>query len=251
MNPMKSIKSLMVATAVVALVGGSAVSIGRSASAQEATPAATESMATVSVTGNGIVYVTPDAASMSVGVNVIEVSLSEAQAKATTQMTAVLDALKAEGIDAKDIQTSNYSVNIMQNYDNNGMPSTITGYQVNNQVNVIVRDLAKVGEILDAAVNAGANSIYGVSFMVTDTADASSQARTMAVKDATARAEQLATAAGMKLGRVLSISESYGYGYSPIAYAEGAGDMAKSSVPVQAGSSTVAVDVSITFELVS
>ena len=156
--------------------------------------------ATVSVNGTGSVSVTPDAATISVGVNIVETNLSEAQAKATSQMTAVLDALKAAGIDEKDIQTSNYSVYIMQNYDNNGFPAEITGYQVNNQVNATVRELDKLGDILDQVVAAGANSIYGITFMATDVEDAASQARASAVANARAKAEELAAAAGASLG---------------------------------------------------
>ena len=139
----------------------------------------------------------------------------------------------------------------MQNYDNNGFPAEITGYQVNNQVNVTVRELDKLGDILDQVVAAGANSIYGITFMATDVEDAASQARASAVANAKAKAEELAAAAGASLGRIVSISESYSPSVMPEMYAGGGAgmDSAKSSVPFQSGGTLVQVDVSITWEL--
>ena len=163
----------------VALLGAAAIgAIGsRGAVAQDATPTAS-TPATVSVSGTGIVTIEPDTASVVVGVNIIEATLSEAQAKATTQMMAVIEALKAAGIDEKDIQTVNYSVNIIQDYDQNGNPATIRGFQVSNQVNVTVRNLDKLGSILDTVVAQGANAIYGVTFYRDDPSSAATQART-------------------------------------------------------------------------
>lgn len=243
-------KTLLVATALVATIGGSTFSM-RGAGAQDATPTpAGVAVSTVSVNGTGSVTITPDAASISVGVNVVNANLAEAQSLATSQMNDVIAALKAAGIADVDIQTSNYSVNVIQEYDTNGYPARVSGYQVNNQVNVIVRDIAKLGETLESAVAAGANSIYGVSFIVSDSADAAKQARTDAVADATSKAEQIAEATGMTLGRVLSVTESYGP--YPMAKSYGAGDaMAEmSAVPIQAGGNIITVEVQMTFELI-
>jgi uncharacterized protein YggE len=187
---------------------------------------------------------------ISVGVNVVNANLSEAQAAATSTMTAVIDALKAAGIDEKDIQTTNYSVNVIQEYDTNGYPARISGYQVMNQVNVMVRDLDKLGEILDAAVQAGANSIYGVNFIVTDSSGAATQARTAAIDDATKKAQEIADATGMTLGKVLSVSETSGPAPMPLSYdAKGGAMEAAAAVPIQSGGSIVSVDVQMTFEL--
>lgn len=253
MDGQRRVKHLFTTAVAVAILGAGAMGITRTAGAQDATPESLTASwpATVSVNGTGSVSVTPDAATISVGVNIVETNLSEAQAKATSQMTAVLDALKAAGIDEKDIQTSNYSVYIMQNYDNNGFPAEITGYQVNNQVNVTVRELDKLGDILDQVVAAGANSIYGITYMATDVEDAASQARASAVTNAKTKAEELAAAAGATLGRIVSISESYSPSVMPEMYGGGraGGDSAKSSVPFQSGGTLVQVDVSITWEL--
>jgi uncharacterized protein len=244
---------VIVSLAAVALLGAATIgAVGwRGAAAQDATPVpTTETLATVSVGGHGAVTIAPDTASVVVGVNVIETTLSAAQEKATAQMTAVINALKAAGIDEKDIQTVNYSVSIIQDHDENGNPTVVKGFQVTNQVNVTVRDLDKLGAILDAVVAQGANSIYGISLYVNDPSAAASQARTAAVKDAKAKADELAAAAGMTVGRVLSISESYSPPPAPMEVAGGAADTARASVPIQGGTTMVAVDVQVIYELV-
>ena len=253
MNVSNRLRTTLIAATAFAVIGGGMIGMSRSAIAQDATAVAGSGNATVTVNGTGSVTVTPDQASISVGVNVIQKSLSEAQAAATSQMTAVIDALKAAGIDEKDIQTSNYSVNIMQNYDNSGYPSEVIGFQVNNQVNVTVREIDKLGEILDAAVTAGANSIYGITFVVSDSTAAASQARTAAVEDAKAKAEEIAAATGTTLGKIVSVTETYSPSPLPVDFYGGAGmaeDMARSSVPVQAGGSVVQVSVLVTYELI-
>jgi uncharacterized protein YggE len=237
--------------ALIALLGTLVGGFAAGASAQEATPAASASgPGTVSVSGHGSVLVPPDTASVVVGVDVIEKTLKEAQDSATKQMNAIVRALKAAGVKDEDIQTVNFSVNIMRNYDQSGTPGPITGYEVMNQVNVTVRDLDQVGSLLDTVVSKGANSIYGISFYVADPTDAASQARTQAVQDARAKAQELASAAGMQLGNVISISEGAGAVPPPMPYAsakaQGAG-----GAPIQAGTSEIAVDVQMTFELIA
>ena len=120
-----------------------------------------------------------------------------------------------------------------------------------NQVNVTIRDIDAVGDLLDAVVGAGANSIYGVQFFVDDPRPFSGEARTLAVEDATDKARQLAEATGMELGRVVSISE--GAVSPPIepVMARGGDEMSQAAMdtPIQAGTSQITVDVTMTFEL--
>jgi len=231
---------------VAATIGG--IGRGGRVAAQDATPVPSGSPAVVTVLGHGAATVTPDIATVTIGVQVTKPTLPEAQSEATAQMTAVLEAIKAAGIDEKDIQTAYYSVNVLQNYDNTGNPTEVIGYQVSNQVNVVVRDLDKVGQLLEDVVAAGANSIYGITFGVSDPSDAQSQARADAVADAKKRAEELAKAAGLSLGRVLSISEGIS---QPIPYYD-SGQFAggKAGAPVQFGTTEVTVDVQVTYELV-
>lgn len=239
------------AMAALALAGMMALSVlggAASVAAQEATPAAGAAGSTITVNGVGNVSMSPDTAAITLGVNIFAKTLKEAQAQATTQMNAVIAALKKAGIADKDIQTSNYSVSVNQNYGNNGVPGEIVGYTVNNQVTVIVRDLPTLGSILDQAVTAGANAIWGISFYVNDTTAAAKQARTLAVQDAQQRAQELATAAGGTLGKIIAITEVGSPSPAAVDYAGGKG-AGGSSVPIQIGTTLVTVSVSITYEL--
>ena len=245
-----ALAGMALAIAIVIVLSGS--SRTTPVAAQEGTPVATPSPATVSVSGQGTVNVPPDTASITVGVDVTQPNLQEAQAQATDQMTKIIDAVKAGGVEDKDIQTTNYNVNIIYEYDQNGYPKKIQGFQVTNQVNVIVRAEDTLGQLLDDVVAAGANNIYGISFYVDDPSAAASQARKAAVADARQKADELAEAAGMRVGRIVSISENYSPPPMPVDFAQGAAaeDAAlRSSVPIQAGSSEVVVNVQIYYEL--
>jgi uncharacterized protein YggE len=206
-------------------------------------------VATVSVSGHGEVSVPPDTASINVGIDVIKPTLDEAQDVATAQATALIEALKAQGIADEDIQTDYFSVNILRDYSENADPTVITGFEIVNQLRVTVRDIDSVGEILDASVSAGANSIYGVTFYVDNQTAAASDARVSAVEDARLKAEELAQAAGMTLGPIVAIAEGTPPVLSPMYGGRGGGMAMDASVPVEAGSTTVAVDVQLTFEL--
>jgi uncharacterized protein YggE len=218
-----------------------------------ATPEAARAVGvpTVSVSGHGEVNVPPDTASVSIGIDVIRPTLGEAQEQATAQATAVIEALKAAGIADEDIQTAYFSVNILRDYSENADPTQITGFEIMNQLQVTVRDTDMLGDLLDEAVSAGANSINGVTFSVDDQTAPASEARKLAVEDARTKAEELAVAAGLSLGSVVSIAEGTVSPMPPPMSTGAGGDMAmaEATVPVQPGSSTVAVDVSLTFEL--
>jgi uncharacterized protein YggE len=220
---------------------------GGRVAAQDATPTTGTTPAVVTVLGHGSVTVTPDIAMVTVGVTVAKPTLPEAQSEATTQMTAILEAIKAAGVSEDDIQTAFYSVNVLSNFDNMGNPTEVIGYQVSNQVNVTVRDLDKVGSLLEDVVAAGANTIYGITFGVDDPSAAASEARAAAVADARERAEELAQAAGLSLGRVLSISEGVS---QPIPYGDGFNAGKAGGAPVQFGTLEVTVDVQVTYELI-
>src|SRR5918993_1246103 len=249
-------RALAVSLAVAGLLATSPVDGGIAMAQEEmATPVVSGmalGVATVSVSGHGSVNVPPDTASVNIGVDVIKPTLGEAQDTATAQATAVIEALKEAGIAAEDIQTEYFSVNILRDYSENADPTQITGFEIVNQLRVTVRDTEQLGELLDAAVNAGANSIYGVTFYVDDQTAAASEARVEAVKDARTKAEELASAAGMTLGPVVALSEGTTPIISPVygmGRGGGAGMAAESAAPVEPGSTTVAVDVMMTFEL--
>lgn len=202
----------------------------------------------IAVSGTGRVTTKPDQATISIGVQITAPTLAEATQQASANMTKVLDAIKQQGVDAKDIQTSTYSVNPITNYKE-GQPPQITGYQVMNVVTVTVKNLDNVGKVLDAGMGAGANYLGGVSFGVANPAEFETQARTAAVKDAAQAAQTLAQAASVKLGRVLSITEGTEPTPPPVfrsglpaAEAAGAG-------PVETGSLEISMNVVMTFEI--
>ena len=235
------------------LVAGTIGNTGEVKAQDLATPEAAMAagVPTVSVSGHGEVNVPPDTASVSIGIDVIQPTLAEAQAQATAQATAVIEALKAAGIADEDIQTAYFSVNILRDYSENADPTQITGFEIMNQLQVTVRDTDMLGALLDEAVTAGANSINGVTFYVDDQTAAASEARRLAVGDARTKAEELAVAAGLTLGPVISIAEG---ALSPLppplpSAADAGMAEAEAAVPMQPGSSAVAVDVSMTFEL--
>jgi hypothetical protein len=138
-------------------------------------------------------------------------------------MTGVLAALEVAGIDAKDIQTTNYSVHLERPPEL--MPRAETSepapmqYRVSNMVNVIIRDLDSAADVLDAVIGAGANNIWGMNFSVEDPSAAQAEARAAAIADAKARAEALAELSGVELGPVMSVSEVLGSGPVPMAVA--------------------------------
>jgi len=163
-----------------------------------------------------------------------------------------MQALKEEGIEKKDIQTVEYAIWPEQNYDpREGEQPRITGYRVNNSVHVTVRDIERVGAVLGAVTTAGANSVNGISFSIDDPAALEGRAREAAMRDARAKAESLATLAGVQLGDVLQISLSSGGGY-PIPMAMARMEMADAAMKapsISTGESSVSVQVQVTYAI--
>jgi len=203
----------------------------------------------VNVNGTGQVYLVPDIAYVLVGVHSESESVLDALNKNNQDAQSISDTLQKMGLEAKDIQTSAFNVYPQQQYGPNGeMTGTI--YVVENSVYVTVRDLKKMGELLDAVVRSGANSINSISFDVEDKAAAYSEARALAVKDAMAQAEELSEAAGVELGDLVGLS-AYSSG-PPVAYYEGKGgamNVAAGEVPVAAGQLVLTMNASMTYEI--
>lgn len=210
---------------------------------------------TISIEGRGEVTAAPDMAMINSGVTTQGATAREALDANTAAMAELIAALKAAGIEVRDIQTSGFSVNPNYVYtderDANGytLPPKINGYQVSNTVTVAVRKLDTLGSILDKSVTVGANTINGVTFSVADPSELYDDARKAAFADARTKAELYATAAGGSLNEIVSISETQGYNPpQPVAmYARA--DMAASEVPVEAGELSFAINVSVQWEL--
>ncbi len=209
----------------------------------------TAPLRTLSVTGSGKILLVPDLAYINIGVRSEAADVSSALAANNTQATAITDALKAMGVDEKDLQTANFNVYSMQQYDQMGQPSYVN-YAVENTLYVTVRDLTKLSQVLDAALSAGANQIYGINFDLADRQGALSQARDLAIKDAEAKAAATAATAGVTLGQIQSINvsnTSYVQPYSGYGMGGGAAMDAYSSVPVSAGQIVVTFDANLVY----
>lgn len=165
--------------------------------------------ASIRVTGFGEALGQPDEAQVTVGVETFSPKVNDATAENEATVAAILDSLEEAGIDAEDIQTSNYNLWAEQRYGENG-PEGIAGYHVSNQVMVLIRDVGKVGDLLAAVIAAGANSIYGVQFSVADPAALEAEAREKALEDARQRVESLVQLSGLTLDSILAIEETVG-----------------------------------------
>lgn len=206
---------------------------------------------TLSVSGSGEALLAPDIAYIYVGVRTESPTAAEAVDANTTQTETLMQAIRDFGIDPKDIRTTNFSIYPMDRFDPaTGLPSGEKVYAVDNTVYVTVRDLTKLGDLLDTAVQAGANNINSVQFDVAEKDDALKQARAEAVKDAEAQAQALAQAAGLSLGEIQSISFFDAQPY-PLFDGKGGGDVAaeQAAVPIQPGQLSFTVNVSVTYEL--
>lgn len=204
----------------------------------------------ITVVGTGKAAGTPDVAHVSVGIETSAATVQQAVDDNRGKMSALLDTLKELGVADKDIQTSNYSVYMQQapvTPETSVADSGALTYHVNNQVEVTVRDVSKLGDLLDKAVAAGANNIYGVNFSVDDTSKLEADARAKAIADARSRAASLAQLAGVQLGDVVSISEVIGSN-GPV-YASMAAGMGGGGAPIQPGELNVNMSVQVTFAI--
>jgi hypothetical protein len=206
---------------------------------------------TLSVTGTGTVNLVPDVAYISIGVHTDLPTASEAVSANNTQTQQVIDAMTKFGVDPKDIRTTNFSIYPNVQYDPQTNQKVRTTYVVDNSVYVTVHKIDKLGDLLDATVAAGANSVNSIQFDVEDKTAAIKQARDSAVKDARTQAQELAAAAGVSLGSVRSV-DFYNSIPSPVvnAYGKGGGGGGiEAAVPIQTGQLTLTVTVSMSYEI--
>jgi uncharacterized protein YggE len=205
---------------------------------------------TISVSGTGQVTGTPDTLIVDLGVQVMRPTVGEATGEAARLAQAVIDALQAEGVDEKDIQTTNYS--IWPEYDYRNETQTLRGYRVNNTVSAKIRDLDTAGDVIDAATTAAGDAavVSGIRFDLEADGALITAAREAAWNDAKAKAEQLAALAEVRLGKAVAISETSSPAPPPIAYAESAGGVAfDAATPIQPGETSVSVVVTVQFAI--
>lgn len=204
----------------------------------------------LSVVGTGEVQVAPDMATVTLGVEMQEMTAEDASDAASRRMKEILIVLARAGVAPEDVQTTGLSLDPVYERarsDVNRAPRLL-GFTARNTLRVTVRDLDGLGELLDMVIQGGANNFRGLSFGLQDPAMAQDAARREAVTDALAKAAVLAEAAGVRAGPILSLSEgSGGGGYRPEYGARLA--MADAAVPVAPGSLTVSAQVSVVFEI--
>jgi len=200
----------------------------------------------ISVTGQGSITMKPDVAYISLGVETMDTDAGKARTANDAAMAKVLAAIKGFGISQDDVTTTNFS--IYPRYDDKGVK--ITGFTVSNTVSVKLRSLDKLGDVLTAASDAGANTAGGISFDVLDRTAAYNQALAQAMDKAKARAQVMAQACGVNLGKALTINESSGYSGPTYATADSLAGSKAAPVPVSGGTLDVTASVSVVYEIV-
>jgi len=186
----------------------------------------------------------PDVARVSVGVTVTNPKVKAARDAAAKSMNEIIDAIKALGIDQKDIRTT--SIDLSPQYSNSSTPK-IVGYRMSAQLQVTVRDLDKTGDVVDTATAKGATEVNGLWFEVSDPAKAMDEARAAAIAKARTSAAAMAQAGGVALGAVVSISESSVAVPGP--YYQGAMTLDAAGTTVQPGTQDVQASVTVVFEI--
>jgi uncharacterized protein YggE len=203
----------------------------------------------ISLSGHGEVRATPDIAYVTSGVVTQGATAAEALAANTKAMTDLFAALKDSGIEDRDVQTSNFSVQPRYDFSNNQAPKMV-GYDVSNNVTVTLRKVDTLGTLLDRMVQSGSNQISGISFDVSKPEDAMDEARKLATEDATRKAKVYAKAMGIELGNVMQVSEgSAAQPPMPMVRSTMMKADAAPPVPMAAGEQTLAVDVNVIWEI--
>jgi len=241
---------------IFALAGGSLLQAGHSSASAAPLPqtqqdAQDNAERTLSVSGSGSVDVVPDMAIVQLGVETQADTASQALNENSDQMDGLINALESAGVSSQDIQTQRIELQPVYQQQNtaqqNQTPPQIIGFRASNLVEVTVRNLDNLGELLDAAVSSGGNTINSIRFQVSNPQTALDQARENAMNDAQHKAEQLASLAGVELGQVMTISESSSTPPTPVVVSAAREQAA--AVPVQPGTESIQVNVQVTWEL--
>lgn len=199
------------------------------------------------VSGTGRVSVQPDVADLRLGVSVSRHTVDEARQDAATTMAAILAAVEAAGVPKSDVRTSLLSVQPRYDY-RDGKPPELSGYELANVVEVSVRDLAKLGDVVDGSLRSGATSMDSLSFRLADPAPAEREARMLAMANARSRADVLAEAAGLSISGVAAVVEGGAMPPPhPFAKAERMMMASDSATPVESGSLEIAVSVTVSY----
>jgi uncharacterized protein YggE len=206
------------------------------------------------VNGEGKITVTPDIAALSLGVSAQTATVAEAQSQAAEAMDKMITALTDNGVASKDIQTQNYNIQQITRWDDKGMQEVITGYRVSNMVAAKIRNMDKVGSIIDTVAVAGGDltRINGINFSVDNPEQYYAEARELAMNDAKAKAEQIASLSGIVLGKPTYVSEN---SYTPFVpyrevYLKSSMDSsAMPTTPISPGETDIVLNVQVSYAI--
>jgi uncharacterized protein YggE len=202
----------------------------------------------ITVVGTGEAFGAPDTAEVQLGAETFAPTVAEATSQNEALVEAIMAALAAQGMESRDIRTSNYSLWAEQVYGERG-PEGIAGYRVSNLVTVTIRDINAVSAVIGAVTEAGANNIHGVSFRVADPAALEDEARAAAIANARARAESLAELSGVTLGEIVSVSEVITQPGIPLGRGAGGAMDEAASASISAGELGYTIQVQVTFAI--
>ena len=244
----------LVAAAAIVLAGIAAggISLGLGSGSRQAPvlaaahSAAVAPRATITVTGSGTVEGTPDTVSFQIGVHTSSPTATAALEANNSQVRALESTLARDGVQKRDMQTSNLNIS-----ENRNRYNVLTGFSVDDDLNVTTHDISRAGAAIDAAARAVGNGVqlYGVTFSISDQSGLLATARAKAMQNARTEADQIAQGAGLALGGVVRVTDNEN-GSSPIPFlAYGAAGIASRSVPIEAGSQPVNVQVTVVYLL--
>jgi uncharacterized protein YggE len=226
------------------------VSEAQAQTPEPATQITTAIPGTITVVGEGKVTLEPDIARVTIGVETVTATVKEASDQNRAIVEAVLAALAEQGIAEEDMQTSGFSIFAERFGPEGPLAEGDVRYRVSNNVMVTIRELENVGTILDAAIEAGANNIYGIEFALDDPSVAESEARAAAIADAQAKAAELAELAGLPLGRIVSVSEVIASGgFYAGNFAEQARALGGGGTPITPGQLDLVMQLQVIFSI--
>lgn len=244
--------ALMAASALAVATLSAPAAHAQSQGGTALTVQAVNTTPSLNLSAYGEVKASPDMATINFGVQTEAPTAAEAMRQNAEQMTRVMAALRRAGIPEGKVQTSGLNLSAQYDYVENSAPR-LRGYQASNQVTVVIEDLTKVGTTADAVVSAGVNQINGISFGLSDPSEYEDQARRLAVQNLQAKAQLYASALGVRLEGIRTLSEGGGYAPQPpmpmYAARAMAMDSAGASTPVSAGELSVRIDISGIYDI--
>lgn len=212
----------------------------------------TETRDTITINGEGMVTAIPDIAEISFGITKEDADVAKAQQQVNENMNSFIDELKKMSVEAEDITTTGYRINPV--YDYNNGKQVLRGYRVEQNIEVKIRNLDKIGDTLNLAVAQGLNQVSGLEFTIDDPESLKQEAREIALENAKEKAESLADIADVKLGKIVTFSESEStpstYASYDLLRSDGLGGAAEYEAPsIEAGSTEVTINVTVSYEI--